>query len=168
MINPESINLDSLPWLPLEEKAAFPKRPSIYFAIDSLGNVQYIGRAVNVKQRWVQHHKYSDLKSIGDIKIAYLFVDSHELLAEIETALIQWFRPPLNFVNNPDKKVTRTRRTRLNKDIVTARQEGATEIRVFVTEDEKDTLKEVAARNNIAVSHLMRSLALAWIEENKD
>ncbi len=51
--------------------------------------------------------------------------------------------------------------------VVTARQEGATEIRVFVTEDEKDTLKQVAAIKNIAVSHLMRSLALIWIEENK-
>ncbi len=50
--------------------------------------------------------------------------------------------------------------------VVTARQEGATEIRVFVTEDEKDTLKEVAARKNIAVSHLARALLLAWIEEN--
>ena len=51
--------------------------------------------------------------------------------------------------------------------IVTARQEGATEIRVFVTEDEKDTLKQVASRKNIPVSHLARALLLAWVNENQ-
>jgi hypothetical protein len=54
MINPESLDLSALPWLPLEAKSAFPKQSAIYFAIDSLGNIQYIGRSVNVKNRWVQ------------------------------------------------------------------------------------------------------------------
>jgi hypothetical protein len=49
--------------------------------------------------------------------------------------------------------------------VVTARQEGATEIRVFVTEDEKEALKEIASKENIAVSHLARALLLAWVDE---
>jgi excinuclease UvrABC nuclease subunit len=57
MIDPATINLSTLPWLTLEEKTAFPKRPAICFAIDSLGNVQYIGRAKNVKSRWGSDHK---------------------------------------------------------------------------------------------------------------
>lgn len=41
MINPSTIDLKTLPWLPLTEKAAFPKQSAIYFAIDSLRCVQY-------------------------------------------------------------------------------------------------------------------------------
>lgn len=96
MFSPSTIDLKSLPWLPLEEKTAFPKRPAIYFAIDSLGTVQYIGRTKNVRTRWNQHHKYEVLSAIADIKVAYLFVDLPELLPEIEQALIEYFDPPLN------------------------------------------------------------------------
>jgi excinuclease UvrABC nuclease subunit len=87
MINPSSIDLKTLPWLPLEEKTAFPKQAAIYFAIDSLGCVQYIGRSVNVRTRWCTHHKYSQLNSIDNIRIEYLFVDIPKLLPQIEEAL---------------------------------------------------------------------------------
>jgi len=97
-INPETLDIKTLPWLPLEEKAAFPKKPAIYFAIDSQGAVQYIGRSVNVRKRWGRHHKYDVLSEIGNVKIAYLFVDVVELLPKIEAALIEWFNPPLNLL----------------------------------------------------------------------
>jgi len=96
MINPSEVNLSELPWLPLEAKSAFPRQSSIYFAIDSLGTVQYIGRSVDPKIRWAGHHRYIELQEIGSIKISYLFVDSPELLPAIESALIDWFDPPLN------------------------------------------------------------------------
>ena len=98
MKNPTEINLASLPWLPLDAKTAFPKNPAIYFAIDSTDTIQYIGRSVNPRARWQNHHRYEELESIGNIRIAYLFVDLPDLLAEIETALIEWFDPPLNVV----------------------------------------------------------------------
>jgi hypothetical protein len=44
MFNPESIDLTSLPLLPLEGKTAFPKQPTICFAIDGLGNIHYMER----------------------------------------------------------------------------------------------------------------------------
>jgi hypothetical protein len=108
MINPKALDIKTLPWLPLEEKAAFPKKPAIYFAIDSQGTVQYIGRSVNVRHRWGSHHKYDVLSEIGNVKIAYLFVDTVELLPKIEAALIEWFKPPLNnslssFTNTSEK-----------------------------------------------------------------
>ena len=96
MINPSNLDLKSLPWLPLTEKSAFPKQAAIYFAIDSLGCVQYIGRSVNVRARWGSHHRYSQLDAIGGVKVAYLFVDMPELLPQIETALIAYFQPVLN------------------------------------------------------------------------
>jgi excinuclease UvrABC nuclease subunit len=96
MFSPDTIDLKALPWLPLDEKASFPKRPVIYFAIDSLSQIQYIGRSVNCRQRWSDHHRYQDLTDIGNIRIHFLFIDSPELLDKIEYALIEWFNPSLN------------------------------------------------------------------------
>ena len=96
MINPSDINLSALPSVPLEDRSQLPQTPCIYFAIDSLGTVQYIGRSVNPAQRWVQHHRHDQLNEIGGVKIAYLFIDSPDLLPSIEEALIDWFAPLLN------------------------------------------------------------------------
>jgi excinuclease UvrABC nuclease subunit len=99
MFNPSAIELKSLPAIALEEKAKLPPHPGIYFAIDSLGTVQYIGLAINVRNRWNNHHRFNQLKLIGGVRIAYLYVDAPELLPEIETALIQHFQPLLNFTH---------------------------------------------------------------------
>jgi GIY-YIG catalytic domain len=78
-----------------QERSQLPSIPCIYFAIDSLGTVQYIGRSVNPQQRWVQHHRHSQLSKIGKVRIAYLFADA-DLLPSVEAALIKWFQPRLN------------------------------------------------------------------------
>ncbi|GEM_PF-933132 len=109
IVNPSNIDLQSLPWLPLEEKTAFPSKPAIYFAIDSLGNIQYIGRSSNVRARWGKHHKYAQLSLIGGVKIAYLFIDLPELLPEIESALIAHFDPPLNMIRTDANEGDRIR-----------------------------------------------------------
>lgn len=96
MINPQELDPSTLPWLPLEDKSAFPRQPAIYFAIDSLGAIQYIGRSIDPKQRWSGHHRYDQLKAIGNIRVAFFCVDTPELLPQIEEALISWFNPPLN------------------------------------------------------------------------
>lgn len=95
-LKPCDIDISSLPWLPLEATYAFPNQPAIYFAIDSENVIQYIGMSVNPRTRWKKHHRHDELHKIGGIKVCYLFVDHPELLREIESALIQWFRPPLN------------------------------------------------------------------------
>lgn len=52
--------------------------------------------------------------------------------------------------------------------IVTARQQGATELRIFLLEEEKELLKQVAAKKGITLSHLMRSLSLAWATQQQE
>lgn len=94
-IDPSELDITSLPWLPLEVSAAFPRQACIYFAIASDDSIQYIGRTVNPKARWAKHHKFEELSQIGNIWIAYLFVDE-SLLKQVEAALIKWFKPPLN------------------------------------------------------------------------
>lgn len=95
MISPESVNPLALPSVPLEQRSLLPTTSCIYFAIDSQEDIQYIGRSVNAQQRWMQHHRYAQLNLIGGVRIAYLQVDA-DLLTEVELALIEWFKPPLN------------------------------------------------------------------------
>ncbi|NEO86458.1 MAG: GIY-YIG nuclease family protein [Spirulina sp. SIO3F2] len=96
MINPENITPTALPSVPLPERKDLPAIAGIYFAIDSQGNVQYIGRSVNIQQRWTVHHRTDQLKKMRGVKIAYLTVDDPQLLDSTEEALIEWFDPPLN------------------------------------------------------------------------
>jgi len=95
MINPSNIDISALPSVPLGNKSSLPQSSGIYFAIDSLGTVQYIGRTNNLNQRWTQHHRHYQLSEIDSVRIAYLTADT-DLLPSIEAALIQWFNPVLN------------------------------------------------------------------------
>ncbi len=95
MVNPESIDFSSIPSIPLEDRRSFPRESCIYFAIDSLGEIQYIGKTVDLKSRWAGHHRQSQLEQIGGVRIAYLSMPAG-LLDEVENALIDWFDPPLN------------------------------------------------------------------------
>lgn len=97
-INPQTIDPNFLPSLPLEQRKALPFISAIYLAIDSQGVVQYVGRSRNLNRRWVQHHRLLDLAHLFEVKIAWLEVSDTELLPEIEKSLICWFNPPLNQV----------------------------------------------------------------------
>jgi hypothetical protein len=91
-----TVNLQSLPWLPLSGTNGFPNEPAIYFAIDSTNTVQYVGKAVKLRGRWKRHHKYAQLKQIGDIRIHYLYVKQIKHIDRIEALLIQRLKPLLN------------------------------------------------------------------------
>lgn len=95
MINPADIQINELPSVALADKDRLPETPSIYFAIDSQGVVQYIGRSVNPRHRWLNHHRYDQLSEMSGVKIAYVGCPM-ELLDDIEQALIDWFGPLLN------------------------------------------------------------------------
>jgi len=95
MIDPSTIDPSGLPSVPLTDRSQLPSEPCIYFAIDSQGVVQYIGRSINPKQRWMVHHRCPQLSSMDGVRVAYLLVDA-DLLPVVETALIKWFNPPLN------------------------------------------------------------------------
>ena len=107
MISPESITPSSLPSLPLEDRKQLPEKPCIYFAIDRNEVIQYIGRSVNLQQRWGQHHRHGQLKAMGDVKVAWLEVSDPSLLPEIEDAAIAHFEPPLNGRSHTGKVLKR-------------------------------------------------------------
>lgn len=95
MINPSTIDLTALPSVSLSDRGELPTDPCIYFAINSLGVVQYIGRSANPAKRWENHHRYRALSPMQGVRIAYMHVDP-DLLPQVEAALIEWFNPPLN------------------------------------------------------------------------
>jgi len=94
-VQPSNINPLSLPSVSLEQRSQLPTKPCIYFAIDSQGVVQYIGRSNNPRNRWQSHHKGIELALMGGVQIAYL-ESAVDLMPEIERALITYFCPPLN------------------------------------------------------------------------
>lgn len=104
IIDPSTINPLVLPSVSLEQRAALPSQPCVYFAIDKEGKIQYIGKAANPRKRWQAHHRGVDLALMGGVRIAYLEVDI-SLLAEIESILIANFRPPLNWLITAPKHI---------------------------------------------------------------
>lgn len=170
--NPTAVDLATLPWLPLEDRSAFPKRACIYFAIDSLGTVQYIGRSVNARQRWSQHHKYEDLTEVGGVKIAYLFIDAPELLPEIEKALITHFQPPFNVVGRVQvKEFTAAEHPDVNDaDSIAAiaKKRIQLNLRLDGYKELYEALKAEAARQNTSVnSFVIKTLRKALKETDK-
>ena len=118
----------NLPSVPLLERHNLPRCQSIYFVLED-GQVLYIGRTVNLNQRWAVHHILPQLKMRkGEVRIAWLECSVAELLPEIETGLIEHFQPLLNVVKNPLRLKT------ADKDIISS----------VISKEMKERLKKYA------------------------
>jgi hypothetical protein len=84
--------------LSIEEKSKLPSISAIYFVFAS-NKLLYVGRSVDLKQRWQNHHRYSQFKLIQDARIAWFECDSN-LLPEFESSLIEFLEPDYN--RSPD------------------------------------------------------------------
>lgn len=171
MINPSSIDLSSLPWLPLDARSAFPRQPAIYFAIDSQNQIQYIGRSINPQTRWQYHHQYRQLQAIGSIRIAYLFMDA-DLLPEIEEALISWFNPPLNTVGKESESPAPSRHNRRSN---TAKKEctglRVRQIREIEVEGLGDRIKTARLASSKSLEQLCEEVGVSrtyWYDVEKE
>jgi hypothetical protein len=49
--------------------------------------------------------------------------------------------------------------------VVTSRQKGAAEVRVFMLEDEREQIKEICTKLGTNMSHLLRILILQWLSQ---
>ena len=149
MINPQTLKLDSLPSLPLAHRKHLPECPGIYFAIDSQGIIYYIGRSVNLNQRWTQHHRTKQLQQHSEIKIAYLEVSEIFLLPKIEEALIEWFNPPLNGLRDNPSATDKCR------------------VSTYITEDLKIELEKLAKVRDRSLSNLIERIIKQEIAQAK-
>jgi len=95
MSHPVTVTLSALPSLSLDERVYLPDTAAIYFVMAG-DTVLYIGQSVNVRQRWVAHHRLKQLNEYGACRIAWMAVDDAGLLDELEVACIAHFSPSLN------------------------------------------------------------------------
>jgi hypothetical protein len=91
-MNPATLNITALPGVAVAERKALPNCPGVYFVIDG-DVVMYIGRAVNLRNRWKNHHR---LNQVRGARIVWLAISDAALLDGIEQACIAYFQPALN------------------------------------------------------------------------
>jgi transcriptional regulator with XRE-family HTH domain len=93
---PETIDIVSLPSVPLQDSIALPQSPAVYFVLNDANVVLYVGRTKSLASRWKAHHRIDDFLKVPHLRIAYLVITDTSLLVDIEKALIAYFAPPLN------------------------------------------------------------------------
>lgn len=108
----KDIKLAELPSIYLLDKHNLPSCAAIYFVSDDRGEILYIGRTVNLVERWREHHRFRQLKRFNRkhrISISWITC-SNELttLSRLENELIALYKPPLNWtkVISPIRKIT--------------------------------------------------------------
>lgn len=94
--------LDALPARPFAERDLLPQEPAVYFVLAAPQAVLYVGRTVNLSYRWASHHLMPVLMTLPRVSIVW-YPCACGWLDELESDMIDRFRPPLN----------RTRRTSL-------------------------------------------------------
>lgn len=99
-IDADKVSLLNLPSLPLSCRKQFPSCPAIYFVL-AAEKVLYVGRTINLVNRWAGHHRLAELENIEEVKIAWMEVNDFTLLPSVEKVLIQYLKPTLN--NQPVK-----------------------------------------------------------------
>jgi len=84
------------------DRDLLPESPGIYFVLygESKLRLAYLGRAANIHQRWIGHHRlpeFSLLTMLGlNVEIAWHHLVDDKELAEAEHFLISALSPPLN------------------------------------------------------------------------
>lgn len=108
----EDVKLSELPSVYLLDKDNLPNCAAIYFVSDSKGQVLYIGRTVNLVDRWRGHHRFNQLKRFNrkDRVIISWMTCSNDIntLSNLENSLIELYKPPLNWskVVAPIRRIT--------------------------------------------------------------
>lgn len=96
MLDPLSINPESLNAMPFKQRSNLPQKAGVYLCIDEINEeVYYIGQTKNLRRRLVSHNKNMQFKQIKNLRIAYVFLDV-EKLQDFEKALIKRFNPLFN------------------------------------------------------------------------
>lgn len=91
--------------LPLSKYKDFPEASGIYKVRDCSGQIIYIGKALNFKQRWKSHHKTIEILSIcNTATIQFTFLPIH-IMGYVEHCLVKKLQPCLNKTTpNPFQK----------------------------------------------------------------
>lgn len=95
-----NVELSKLLSVYLLEKDSLPSCAAIYFVSNSSGQVLYIGRTVNLVERWREHHRFNQLKRLNQkdhVRISWLTCPNDiNTLSRLENELIALHKPVLN------------------------------------------------------------------------
>lgn len=103
----------ALPYVRMSELIYLPTCSGVYFVIRESGEVIYIGRSVNIRQRWRAHNAQKELCNIRDLesarhtRVAWLQAEKSEI-AQLEIRFIRQFKPRLNVNHVPVEPKQRT------------------------------------------------------------
>lgn len=75
-------------------RRSLPRISGVYW-VERSGEVLYVGMATNLRKRWANHHRASQLQRLGADVVRWIPVDS-EALMEWESLVIAVFHPVLN------------------------------------------------------------------------
>jgi excinuclease UvrABC nuclease subunit len=89
------LDVSKLPSMPLSKKKHFPAIACVYLVVDEQDVVHYVGRTINLLNRWTNHHKYSQVLKLQQPRVVYL-VASLYLVPDVEAFLIRTLQPSLN------------------------------------------------------------------------
>lgn len=81
-------------YVDFSKKGTLPECPGIYFVAED-GRVVYIGQSINVKRRFIQHHRAMDFAELDDPKVYWKSCEVEEL-QKTEQDYIDKFNPRLN------------------------------------------------------------------------
>src|SRR4051794_23714059 len=82
-----------LPSLPLAQRSELPSAPGVYFVLGEDNEVLYIGQSISLLRRWAvfTHGKLSELKKLGNVRLAWIEMEATEALGDVESVLIRHF-----------------------------------------------------------------------------
>ena len=104
-----NFRLEQLPYVEFLKKERLPQTAGIYFAVDNEYKIWYIGKAQNLRARWIGHHRYDQLRKINQkipLKLLWLSCNRDETtLTELEKYFIDGYHPFLNQTNIEARKI---------------------------------------------------------------
>jgi hypothetical protein len=102
-MNYKEINPIELPFESIPNRNLLPKASGIYFVINDLEEILYIGKSTNIQSRWQGHNISADLDNPKKCKVSYLEIKDTDLyqIYELEKYFIEKFQPKLNINSSP-------------------------------------------------------------------
>ncbi|GBO55468.1 hypothetical protein APA_3619 [Pseudanabaena sp. lw0831] len=96
----------TLPSLKLLERQRLPECSAIYFVI-SRDQVLYVGLATNLRSRWQNHHRLTQLEAVNkrsEVKLFWLVCTQNQL-NDLESQYIEHYCPILNQTKVPERQI---------------------------------------------------------------
>lgn len=138
------INPLELPSLPLNCRNKLPSLAAIYIVLSENDDILYVGKAINLANRWMQHHRFKQFGSYQSVRIAWLECSDETLLDQVERMLIKSLTPLLNNTRVPERTVEVKEGTFCKA------------IKVRLNTEDYEFLERESQRRDIPVSQIVR------------